>query len=146
MAQTALLLTFLLGIGLLVGVAWFAGRGRRGYTFTADWAHRERPSAAARAVDSPAVWTVGFVTAALAFGLAAVAFVGDASVPEWLAAAGGVFLAAAATLVFVCYLFYGTFVSARNRGLKNSQAALLGSWAIGALLLVAITFKLLGAF
>ena len=58
----------------------------------------------------------------------------------------GVVLAAGAATVLVAYLFYGTFISARGRGLSNSQAAALGSWALGLLAIAVISFKLLGVF
>ncbi|SFR68985.1 hypothetical protein [Halogeometricum limi] len=146
MVQSALLVSFVLGLGLLSVVVLLTGRGWRTYSVAGGWTTRPRPSALARGADSPAVWTAAFVAVTLAFGGAAILFVGGTEIPEGMAAMGGVVLVGLATLVFGSYVFYGTFVSARNRGLKNSQAALLGAWAIGALFLVAVTLKLFGLF
>lgn len=146
MAQESLLVSFVLGVALLAVVVVFLGRGWRDYTPVAGWSRAERRSVLSRGADSPAVWTAAFVVLAVGFGMAAVLYVGGSGIPEGMAAVGGAFLVTAATLVFTLYVFYGTFVSAKNRGLKNSQAALLGAWAIGSLLVVAITVKLLGLF
>lgn len=149
MAQEALFAGLVFGVALAAAVV-LTGRGRREYSVAGGWATRTgtgtRPSALSRAADSPAAWTAAFVVVALAFGGAAVLFVAGGDVPAGLAAAGGAFLLAAAVLVFGLYVFYGTFVSARGRGLKNAQAALLGVWALGSLFVLAVALKLLGAF
>lgn len=91
--------------------------------------------------DSPAVWTLGFLLMTLVAGGGAVLLVSDVSLAAnlggWIAMAGvfGVFL--------LGYLLYGTYSSARNRGLHSSQAALLSAWLFGSLVVVAIAAKLL---
>lgn len=146
MAQEPLLASFALGVGLLVAVVALLGRGRRSYSVVGGWTTRERRSVVSRGADSPAVWTAVFVAVTIGFGVSAVLFVGGSDVPDGMAAVGGAFLAGAAILAFALYVFYGTFVSARNRGLKNAQAALLGAWAIGSLFVVAVVAKLFGLF
>lgn len=147
MAQVALLLSSLIGILLLGVVAALIGRGSRGYTLPARITSEEgEPSRFARAARSPAVWTLAFVGAALGLAGAALAFVGVISLPEGTRAVAGLALAAGTGLLLLFYVFYGTFASARARGLGSSQAAALGSWMIGLLFVVIIALKLLGLF
>ncbi|MDS0298958.1 hypothetical protein NDI76_09385 [Halogeometricum sp. S1BR25-6] len=145
MAQEALFAGLVFGVALAAAVV-LAGRGRREHSVAGGWTTRTSPSTLSRTADSPAAWTAAFVAVALAFGGAGVLFVAGGDVPAELAAVGGAFLLAAAVLVFGLYVFYGTFVSARGRGLKNAQAALLGVCALGSLFVLAVTLKLLGAF
>ncbi|ADQ67151.1 hypothetical protein C499_05328 [Halogeometricum borinquense DSM 11551] len=146
MAQESLLVSFVLGVSLIAAVVVLIGRGWRNYSVAGGWTTRESGSVLTRGADSPMMWTAAFLVAALAFGTAAVLFVAGAEVPEGMAAIGGAFLVAGTTLILILYVFYGTFVSARSRGLKNAQAAFLGAWALGMLFVVAIALKLLGLF
>ncbi|MUV57702.1 hypothetical protein [Halogeometricum sp. CBA1124] len=145
MAQESLVVSFVLGVALIAAVVALTGRGWRQYSVAGGSTTGGGRSVVSRGADSPMVWTVAFLVAALAFGGATVLFVGGAEV-SGMAALGGGFLLAATILVFASYVFYGTFVSARNRGLKNAQAALLGAWAIGSLFVLAVALKLFGAF
>lgn len=148
MAQSAILVSVLFGLLLVATGAFVAGRGGRHYSPAEDGsiARDDGPSLAARAAGDPTVWTVAFIVTALAFGGATVMYVGETTTPDWIEASAGAFLGIGAALVTALYLFYGTFVSARGRGLKNAQAVALGSWAVGLLFIVAIAFKLLGVF
>lgn len=142
MAQTALVVSFLFGVALVATVAFVAGREWREYTPAVGDRSGDGPGLVSRAASDPTVWTVAFLVAALGGVGATVLFVGDGG--EGLRQGAGVFLAVGAAVVLVGYLFYGTFVSARGRGLKSSQAAALGSWALGLLGIAVISFKLLG--
>jgi hypothetical protein len=145
MAQESLVVSFVLGVALIAAVVVLTGRGSRQYSVAGGWTTGGGRSVVSRGADSPIVWTVAFLAAALAFGGAAVLFVGGAEV-SGMAGLGGAFLLAAAILVFASYVFYGTFLSARNRGLKNAQAALIAVWALGSLFVLAVTLKLFGTF
>jgi hypothetical protein len=91
--------------------------------------------------DSPAAWTAGFFLMALVAGGGAVLLVSDV---EFAAAVdAGVAIAAIFGVLLVGYLVYGTYDSARSRGLHSAQAALLSAWLFGSLILVVIAAKLL---
>jgi hypothetical protein len=91
--------------------------------------------------DSPAAWTAGFFLMVLVATGGAVLLVSDvslaAAIGGWTTIAGilGAFL--------LGYLLFGTYTSARNRGLHSSQAALLSAWLFGSLVVAAIAVKLL---
>ncbi|MFB6303286.1 MAG: hypothetical protein ABEH78_10565 [Haloferacaceae archaeon] len=145
MAQVALLLSSLIGILLIGVIAALIGRGSRGYSLPERVTSEEgEPSPLVRAVRSPAVWTLAFVLAALGLAGAALAVAGIVPLSPGATAAAGGALAAGAGLLLLFYIFYGTFASARARGLAKSQAAMLGSWAVGLLFVVVIALKLLG--
>jgi hypothetical protein len=142
MAQTALVVSFLFGVALVATVAFVAGRGWREYTPAVAGRGDGGASPAARAANDPTVWTVVFLVAAVGGVGATVLVVGGGG--GALQQGAGVALAVGAAAVLVGYLFYGTFVSARGRGLKSSQAAALGTWMLGMLAIAVITIKLLG--
>lgn len=142
MAQTALIVSFLFGVALVATVAFIAGRGWRQYTPAVTGREEGGASLVARAAGDPTVWTVAFLVAALGVVGATVLFVGDGG--GALQRGAGIFLAGGAAVVLVAYLFYGTVVSARGRGLANSQAVALGSWVLGLLGIAVITLRLLG--
>lgn len=145
MAQAALLLSTLIGILLIGVIAALIGRGSRGYSLPRRvTSGDEEPSLLARAAGSPAVWTVTFVVAALGLAGAALAVAGVVTLSDGATAAAGAALAGGTGLLLAFYLFYGTFASARARGLGNSQAAMIGSWVIGLLFVAVIALKLLG--
>jgi hypothetical protein len=145
MAQIAFLLSSLIGILLIGVVAALIGRGSRGYSLPERVTSGEgEPSLLVRLARSPAVWTLAFVVVTLGLAGAALAFTGVVAISPGAEAAAGIALAVGAGLLVLFYLFYGTFASARARGLGSSQAAALGSWAIGLLFAVVIALKLLG--
>jgi hypothetical protein len=150
MVQTALVGSVLFGAVLVATVAYLSRRGWRTYS-PAPATGSDGPGGGAavleRAVDDPAVWTVAFLLAVAAAGLTTVAFVGSGlGLPEGANAVAGGLLVAGAVAVLAGYLTYGTFVSARNRGLANSQAAALGAWALGLAAIVVIVLKIAGLF
>ncbi|WP_134671498.1 hypothetical protein [Halorussus marinus] len=89
--------------------------------------------------DSIAAWAAGFFGLLLAAGGVAVASVSDVSVPAAIGPAAFVGLFGA---LLVGYLLWGTYQSARVRGLRSSQAALLSAWLFGTLVLAAIVADL----
>jgi hypothetical protein len=145
MAQEILVGSVLFGVAVVAIVAYVSGQGWRHYTPSGRFRRVDGPSAFRRALGDPAVWTLAFVLGVVAAGAATVTFV-SGGIPDALQQNAGLFLAVGAAVVLTAYLFYGTFVSARNRGLKNSQAAALGSWSVALLALAAIVFKLVGLF
>jgi hypothetical protein len=144
MVQTALVGSVLFGVALIATVAYLSRSGWRRAS-PATLGGREDASPVERAGNEPMVWTVAFLSAIVAAGLATVAFVGQ-GFPEGTQGIAGVILVAGGGAVLVGYLFYGTFISARNRGLLHSQAAALGAWMVALLGIVVITLKLVGLF
>ncbi|MFB6161593.1 MAG: hypothetical protein ABEJ61_10535 [Haloferacaceae archaeon] len=142
MAQTALVVSFLFGVALVATVAFVARREWRGYTPAVGAGADGGVSAVVRAANGPTAWSLAFLVAALGGVGATVLFVGGAT--GALKRGAGIALAGGAAVVLVGYLFYGTVVSARGRGLANAQAVALGSWALGLLGIAVITIKLLG--
>lgn len=90
--------------------------------------------------DSLAAWTAGFLVLVLAAGGGAVLLVSDvalaASLGGWTTLVG-VFAA-----LLLAYLLWGTYSSARYRGLPSSHAALLSAWLFGSLIVAVIAVKL----
>ena len=132
-------LTGLLLIGIVAYLVW--GRDWRGYAVPTGGS-AETVDGLAR---SPAVWSLAFLALAFALGLGAVLFVGGASAVGVSPATVGVAIALLSALIFVLFLFFGVYRSARYRGLKSAQAAGVGTWLVGLLLIAAITVKLLTA-
>lgn len=144
MAQAILLASFLLGVLLVVGVIFLLSRGR--YRYSPRFAKREGGplSGLHSAVRTPVAWTVAFVLLTLLAGGATVLAVGGFGVSAGIATGAVAVLAGVGVVVLVSYVFYGTFVAARSRGLHAAQAAAFGSWAVGLLVLVAVAASLLG--
>lgn len=143
MAQTLLLGSLVFGLTLAVLVLYVAGRDWQQYSPSTDLlVRRGERSSLAQASDSPVVWSLFFVGTLVVVSATVLAFVGGIG-SDAVQKTAGTFLVAISLLVFAFYLFYGTFVSARSRGLKNSQAAALGSWLVGLLAIVAILLRLL---
>ena len=145
MAQVAFLLSTLIGLLLIGAIAVLIGRGSRQYSLPRRVTSGEgEPSPLVRAARSQTVWTLTFVVAAIGLAGAALVVADIITISEGAKAAAGIAVAAGTGLLLAFYLFYGTFASARARGLQSSQAAMLGSWAIGLLFAVVIALKLLG--
>lgn len=149
MAQSAVLLSVLFGIVLLATVAYISRHEWRQYAVAgggsvSSVSRTEEQSLVSRTADSPTVWAVAFLLAVVAVGGATVVFVSGTATPEWATQAAGTVLAAGFVLGLALYLFYGSFISARGRGLNRAQAAAIGSWALGLLLITAVVAKLLG--
>lgn len=146
MAQSMFLLSVLTGTVLVALVAFLNARGWRQYTPATLGL---RPGQADRSpltalAGNPTVWVVAFLGAILLFGGATVAFVSGGSVPESVVQSAGVVLVVGTAVVAVSYLFFGTFMAARGRGVSNAAAAALGSWALGLLFILVLVVKLMG--
>ncbi|WP_256299767.1 hypothetical protein [Haloarchaeobius salinus] len=89
---------------------------------------------------SPLVWVLSFLLVVAAVATSVVVFVSGSAAQQ--AVVGGVLVGVGA-LLLVGYVGYGTFISTRARGHTNAIAAMLSAWALGALLLFAITASLL---
>jgi hypothetical protein len=142
MAETAYLASALATGALLLGVWALVVRME-------DWRHYEPSTSGgggrvrARSDDdgdSVAAWAAGFFLLALVVGGGAVLFVSDAAfaaaVGNWVA------IAAAFGALLVGFLLWGTYSSARFRGLQSAQAALLSAWLFGSLFVASIVAKL----
>lgn len=94
----------------------------------------------ARSDDSTTAWIVGFLLLTLSVGGGAVLIVSDpsfaAGVGEWVA------VSVAFGLMLLGFLLWGTYSSARHRGLPSAHAALLSAWLLGSLSVTAIAVKL----
>jgi len=90
--------------------------------------------------ESIAAWSAAFFALLLAAGGGAVVLVSGASLPIPV---GPIALVGLFGALLVGYLLLGTYQSARGRGLRSSQAALLSAWLFGSLVLAAIVAELL---
>lgn len=96
-------------------------------------------SAIGRMARNPGTWYVVFFL--LVFGFVGGALALVTSPPE---IGGAVFLALglAFAAALCAFLAWGVYQSSRYRGLKSAQAAMVGAWVLGSLLIVAIVVKL----
>lgn len=139
MAESAYIASALVTGGLLLGVLLLVSRLENWRQY--DLAVPETRSRTADIADSPAAWTAGFLLLALVAGGGAVLLVSDAPL---LAALGGswVPLVGVFGALLGAYLLWGTYSSARFRGLHSAQAALLSAWLFGMLFVAAVAGKL----
>lgn len=137
--------TLLMGLSLLV-IGWTLTQMRawRQYTPGASGfgAGAGRESRLAAFVRSPAAWMLGFVLLALVFGGGALAFIGGLSLPEGVSQAAGLSMAAAAVVLLVSFLVVGVYRAAKDRGIPSSQAAAMGAWVFGLVVLTVVTVRL----
>jgi len=146
MAQSMVLISVLTGVVLVATVVFLSGRGWRQYTPAPLGAAPERGRSSVTALaENPTVWVLAFVAAVAVFGGATVAFVGG-GVSESAVQLGGLVLLVGGGLVAVGYLFFGTFIAAKGRGLGNAAAAALGSWVLGLAFILVVVVKLMGLF
>ena len=92
---------------------------------------------------NPITWTVGFVVFALLLVVGATAFVGGSNVLGLGQAEGELILLGVFGSAIVGFLFVGLYAAGRNRGLKDAQAAGIGSILLALLLVVVISLQLL---
>ena len=146
MAQSMFLLSVLTGAVLVALVVLLNARGWRQYTPAGLGFGSSRPdsSTLSAAAGNPTVWVVAFLAAIFVFGGATVAFVSGTGLPESVVQTAGVVLLVASSLVAIGYLFFGTFIAARGRGLGNAAAAMLGSWVLGLAFILVLVVKLMG--
>ncbi|WP_135827168.1 hypothetical protein [Halorussus ruber] len=114
----------------LAGVAGTGGRA------SADGGR----SARASGDDSVGAWVAGFLALVAIAGGGAVLLVSDAGVASavgsWLA------LAVVFGVLLGAFLLWGTYNSARFRGLPSAHAALVSAWLFGTLFVTGIAVKL----
>ena len=144
MVQTILLASFLLGVLIIAGIVALLSRGRPHYTPRVVDEDDSLAAYLGRVARRPVTWTVAFVLLTLLTAGAAVLAVGGFEVSAGVAGAATTVLAVVGAVVLVGYLFYGTFVAARSRGLHSAQAFAFGSWAVGLLVLLGVAASLLG--
>ncbi|MGQ4554799.1 hypothetical protein [Halobellus sp. GM3] len=144
MVQSVLLAGFVVGVAIVVGIAVAFARGRYQHTPSFTGERATSADGVLSVARTPAAWAVSFVFLTLLAGGATVLAVGGFGVSPGVARGASILLAAVGGAVLVGYIFYGTFVAARARGLHTAQAAAFGSWAVGLLLLVAVAASLLG--
>jgi len=94
---------------------------------------------------NPMTWTVGFVVFALLLAVGATAFVGGSNVLGIGQTGGELILFSVFGTAIVGFLFVGLYAAGRNRGLKDAQAAGIGSILLALLVVVVIALRLLRA-
>jgi hypothetical protein len=144
MAQTTLVVSFLLGVFIVGGAVLLLSRGRFRYTPAYGADGGDLADRLAEVARTPVAWMVGFLALTLVAGAATVLAVGGYGVAAGVSGGAAALLAAVGVAVLAGYLFYGTFAAARSRGLHSAQAAAFGSWALGLVLLLAVAASLLG--
>lgn len=129
------LVVVLIGVGILT---------LRNWEFYSPESAREKSlvDRLAAAAERPAVWTLAFIVVAVAAGLATIGFI-SGSLPSGVQSAAGLVVGLVFATLFLFFIFQGCYRAARSWGMKSSQAAAIGSWALGLLLLVVITVLLL---
>jgi hypothetical protein len=128
--------TAVMGVFLAAVVVFLASRAWKGYA-PGDG---EGGSLLRSLKRSPVVWVLSFLLVIGGVAASVVVFVSGS--PAQQALVSGVLVAVGA-LLLVGYVGYGTFTSSRAHGHTNAVAAMLSAWALGALLLFAITASLL---
>ena len=143
MAESTYIASALVTGGLLLGVILLASRLEDWREY--DFAVPKGRSRTAAMADSPAAWTAIFLIVALVAGGGAVLLVSDFA---FMAALGGswVPLVGVFGVLLGAYLLWGTYSSARFRGLHSAQAALLSAWLFGVLFVAAVAGKLIVGF
>ncbi|MFC7078986.1 hypothetical protein [Halorussus caseinilyticus] len=140
MARTAYL-TSALVTGVVLLAVWVAVARME------EWRHYDRSASETPArpgetgaSESVGAWVAGFLLLVLVAGGGAVLLVSDPAVAS--AVGSWVALAVVFAVVLVGFLLWGTYSSARFRGLRSAQAALLSAWLFGSLFVAAVAVKL----
>ncbi|WP_137286183.1 hypothetical protein [Halorussus salinisoli] len=141
MARTAYLVSALVTGVVLLGVWAFVARMEdwRRYDSSASGGRRD-PTDGTGVTDSVGAWVAGFLLLVFVAAGGAVLLVSDAAVAS--AVGSWVALAGMFGVLIVGFLLWGTYSSARFRGLQSAQAALLSAWLLGSLSVAAIAVKL----
>jgi hypothetical protein len=140
MAQTAYLTSALVTGVLLLAVWMLVLRMENWRQYEPAGAEERRYDRSSGDGDSVGAWIAGFLALTLVAGGGAVLLVSDAS----LAAAAGSWVALVALfgVLLGAYLLWGTYSSARFRGLPSAHAALVSAWLFGILSVAVIAIKL----
>lgn len=127
MALATLLASLLFGLLVLAVVALVvSGREWRDYSLSLA-SRADSRSSMARLASDPRVWTIAFLLVVLGVGGAALAVVTDVA---GLAGVALPVLGGVSGALVALFLLYGTFATARARGLHRAQAAAVVSWVI----------------
>jgi hypothetical protein len=146
MANTAYLASVVVTGAVLLGVWAFVARMEnwRHYEPASGRAGRETArssdSRRADATESVGAWIAGFLLLVAVAGGGAVLLVSDAALTAALG--GWVALAAVFGVLLGAFLLWGTYSSARHRGLPSAHAALLSAWLFGSLFVTVIAVNL----
>jgi uncharacterized integral membrane protein len=113
-----------------------------------DWERSPAPemsqgASVVEVVRSPMTWTLGFVVLAVLIVIGAIGFVGGSNVLGIGRSEAELILLSVFGVAIVGFLFVGLYAAGRNRGLKNAQAAGIGSILLAFLLVVVISLRLL---
>ncbi|WP_440989820.1 hypothetical protein [Haloarchaeobius baliensis] len=128
---SAVMAVFLVGV-----VAFLASRAWKGYAPESS----TDGSLLRSLTGNQLVWVLSFLLVVVAVAASVVVFVSGTAGQQAIVSA---VLVGVGALLLVGYVGYGTFTSSRARGHTSAVAAMLSAWALGALLLFAITASLL---
>ncbi|WP_115865037.1 hypothetical protein [Halorussus litoreus] len=139
MVETGYLASALVTGALLLAVWALASRLENWRTY------EPAPAAGGRGesggLGSPATWSAGFVLMVAVVGGGAVLLVSDASLAAGIG--GWTTVAGAFGALLLGFALWGTYSSARSRGVHSAQAALLSAWLFGSLFVLVVAVKLL---
>ncbi len=93
-------------------------------------------------LQSPAVWTAGFILLALGVGFGALVAVGSFGIPE--AVTGPLFTVVSAVIpvLLAGFVFVGSYTAIRQRGLGHAHGIIAGVIALGAVLVLSVALQL----
>lgn len=151
MADTAYLTSALVTGAALLAVWAFVARMENWRSYdpatggAASGGPRDADSAVRGADSSESVgaWVAGFLGMVAVAGGGAVLLVSDAALTAGLGS--WVALAAVFGVLLGAFLLWGTYSSARHRGLPSAHAALLSAWLFGVLFVVGVAANLVFA-
>lgn len=149
MATLTLLSTFLMGIAV---VAVFVAVTRIGTTRAAPRSTPEPveknlyDTTVTRIVaflQTPAVWTAGFILLTLGIGFGALVAVGNFGVPESVTARLFSVVSAIIPILIAGFVFFGSYTAIRQRGLGHAQGIVTGVIALSGMLVLAVALQLI---
>lgn len=130
--------TVVMGALLVLVFLFTEGRERRASPAAAD---RDSESSVLALANSPSGWFAAFIGFGVVLAGATAVYVGAFGLTS--SGGAGLALGIVFALLFAGYALLGTYSSARASGFGRSQAAAMGVWAVGLLILVAVAVRLL---
>lgn len=94
-------------------------------------------------LQTPAVWTAGFILLTLGVGLGALVAVGSFGVPETVTTPLLSVVSAVIPILLAGFVFFGSYTAIRQRGLGHAQGIIAGIIALGAVLILAVALQLI---
>lgn len=94
-------------------------------------------------LQTPAVWTAGFILLTLGVGLGALVAVGSFGVPETVRTPLLSVVSAVIPILLAGFVFFGSYTAIRQRGLGHAQGIIAGIIALGAVLILAVALQLI---